>query len=187
MPRSQITPTPRRPRSGGTIAAVLAGALVLTGCATSPADSEVTRDQTGGYRAAVNQFELAAAQYDVNISRAMPALCDAIFGTYNVKVRDIVAHIDQLDEPLDATITSHGGAAYADLVCTTQAIVVELDYHGAVACRAPTIEDNRAEAGRHLLAIGARLEHALARIMEIETGLATGAQQWTWSLPNACP
>ena len=162
-------------------------AALVAACTDPASAADPTSDQIAGYRAETNQLETVTRQYDTAIGKAAPATCIAVHRTYNLAIRPIVARIDVVDEPLDDKITARGGAAFADLDCVTQAIVKELDYHGAVACQELTIEDNRAEAARHLLALDALVEHALARVNEIETGLATKAETWTWTASSACP
>lgn len=162
-------------------------ALLLVGCTAEPAaDSDVTSDQVAAYRGHQRQLEIVAAQYDAAMAKSSAALCISVHRTYNREARDILERIAQLDPPLDAATAEHGGSAFADLACTTARITVDLDYHGALACQETAFADNQAEAARHLIALGALVEHATARIDEISAGVAADAETWTWSLPSGC-
>ena len=162
-------------------------ALLLVACTEPVSQGEVTSDQVAAYRTQHRQVEIAATRYDTAITRATPELCISMHRTYDRDVRDNVLQLVSLDIELDTAITAHGGGDAADLACTTAAMTVDLDYHGAVACQETTLEDNQAEAARHLVTLGTLIEHAAARISEISTGLASDDETWTWSLPSRCP
>lgn len=162
-------------------------ALLVVACAEPKTPDDATSNVIAAYRVQQRQIEITASRYDnalVELKEA-PELCISMHRAYNRDVRDNVFQLGNLDVALDAAITAHGGDA--DLACTTAGITDELDYHGAVACQETAVEDNLAEATRHLLALGALLDHAAARIDEVTAGVATEAETWIWTLPSRCP
>jgi len=162
--------------------------LPLLACADPQrTTSDVTTDQAAAYRAQLMQLETVAAQYDRAMAKASATTCIPVHRTYDRSARDIITRADELDAELDAAVIAHGGSPYADVACTTAALMVELDYHGAVACQELAFEDNVAEATRHLLVLGTQVDHALGRTAEIVAGLATESATWTWTLPTSCP
>ncbi len=162
-------------------------ALLVVACTDPPTAADQTTNQVAAYRIQQRQIEIAANRYEMAIATATTELCISMHRAYDRDVRDKLFQISTLDMSLDATITAHGGGAAADLACTTAALTAELDYHRAVACQATALEDNAAEAARHLVALGTSLDHAVARLGEISTGLASESETWTWSLPSSCP
>ena len=163
--------------------------LLLAACPEPNDETDLLTNEVATFRVQLRQLEIAAMQYDNSIAAATEASCISVHRTYDLKARMIVMNAYMLTTELDRAITGHGGAAYADIACTMTAIDTELSYHGAVACQELALADNQAEAGRHLVALGALTGHLDGRVAEIEAGqaLPPDAGIWTWTLPSRCP
>lgn len=184
------------------LAAVLSGALALACipacCEEDPDDpdhcdekrftpDEATRNALATLDIQLRQLELRAGQYATSMDGANDASCISIHRSYNVDARAQVFNMTQVESDLDAAIVSHGGDAYADIACSIDALVTELDYHEAVACQDATIELDRAEATRHLAALTTLRDRLVARSAEIATGLDSGAATWMFAAASSCP
>ena len=169
--------------------AAVAAALALAGCSgDDPVDpDDITRNQVATLDVQLRQLAMRTSQYADSMEDASKTTCIPTHRSYNVDARTLVFNMQLVDNELDAAIVAHGGDGYADIVCTIEALMVELDYHGAVACQDATIELDRAEATRHLEMVGSIREHLKTRSAEIAAGLDAGSDVWSFALESRCP
>lgn len=169
------------------LAALLALACV-TACEDEPVDpADTTRNQLALLDIQLRQLEIRAGQYATSMDVATEDSCISIHRAYNVDARSQIFVMTQVEADLDAAIASHGDDAYADIACSIDALITELDYHEAVACQDATIELDRAEAARHLAALTALREHLSTRSAEIAAGLNAGSETWMFAAVSSCP
>ncbi len=69
----------------------------------------------------------------------------------------------QMGREMDDFMDDHGGSPYADMMCTSTAMMDELDHHRAVACMLASLAANQAEAERHADAMRAYAGHVRDR------------------------
>lgn len=153
----------------------------------TPAPSPVaTQEDIADYQELVDAVDTAATTYKTAL--ADPALtqegCLAAHGVYDETVRPAIGHMLGLADELEGFMDAHGGNAYADLTCTTRAMMDEVDAHGHVACMWPDVTRDRAEAFRHVGAMTRYTTHAAQRTEEMLAGMDTGT--WNWGPLIGC-
>lgn len=161
---------------------------LLAVMAACPADPAIRKsdawNQAAGFGSHATQASYTANRYRYALETLSLANCPLVFETYENEVSTTIGRMADSADLVDMTITDHGGAPYADAACVVATLQAELAAHTAAACKAATIEENVAEATRHLDAMAGYLEHAHARSVEVTSGLDSGT--FTWTLPSAC-
>lgn len=145
-----------------------------------------TQDDIAHYQELVDAVDTAATTYKTAL--ADPALtqegCLVAHGVYDETVRPAIGHMLGLADELEGFMNAHGGGMFADVTCTTRAMMDEVDDHNNVACMWPDVVRDRAEAHRHLGVMARYTTHAAERTEEMLTGMDAG--HWNWGPLIGC-
>jgi hypothetical protein len=149
-------------------------ALALAACGRSSpvapaAEIELLRVLASGVAADTEAYGVRAT------SMADRAACRAARGDYEEQVRPRIERMVAIAPRVDRWLQARGPSEHVDAECTTSTMRDELERHLAIACSSPDVVANRAEAERHLDAMGRWADLAIARAEEAGGALAPGS------------
>jgi hypothetical protein len=93
--------------------------------------------------------------------------CASAQGAYDGQVRPMIGTLGGMSGRMDGQMDGMGRMADGDMGCTADAMQAELDRHRGVACVATDVAVDRAEAARHVAAVGQWASHEAARAQEM--------------------
>lgn len=128
---------------------ILVAALASCGRASSPppAENAQFRLQAAEALAAVEAYRAQVA------SAETAAACRTGRSGYEARMEAALAAMSSAAPALDAWTRSRTGPEHADLECGVAALRKEIERHTDIACTAPDLEANRAEAAAHVRAV----------------------------------
>ena len=94
--------------------------------------------------------------------------CTGVQGAYDAQVRPMVSQMQGMGIAMDGQMGAMGRMADGDMECTANAMMAELDRHGAAACGSTTgVAADVAEAQRHVAAMTRWAAHEQDRAQEM--------------------
>ncbi len=147
----------------------LAGALVFAGCSTSNSTGVSAADVAALDQAAAGVSGSAASYRTSTAAMTTAADCTAAVQQYSAEVKPNVDRIAQMSGRMDGAMSSMGQMMGADMQCGAGVMQHELAQHLGVACTAPDMTANRAEAARHSDAMQEFADHMRMRADEMGT------------------
>jgi hypothetical protein len=148
-----------------TLLAISAGALVLAACGGST---------SGVSTADVQRFDTVSLQVGTTVttygtqaaSMQDVVACDSLQATYDGEVRPMVGVLMSMGGRMDHQMDGMGHMSDGDMGCSADAMQAELDRHRGAACTSADVTVDRAEAARHVAAMGQWAAHEAARAQE---------------------
>jgi hypothetical protein len=149
--------------------------LALT-AACGGTTSGVASTEVETFNAAAQGVSTAAASYGAQAAAmTSAATCNGAQTAYDSQVRPMIDQMRTMGPAMDGTMGSMGHRADADMECAANAMMAELDRHGAVACASVTdMTPNKAEAQQHVATMTQWANHQMARSNEMGSMMGMG-------------
>jgi hypothetical protein len=149
-----------------TLLAFSALALALAACGGST--SGVSNADVQRFDTVSLQVGTTATAYGTQAA-TMPDVvtCDSLQATYDGQVRPMVGVLMSMGGRMDRQMDGMGHMSDGDMACSADAMQAELDRHRGAACTSVDLAVDRAEAARHVTAMGQWAAHEAARAQEM--------------------
>jgi hypothetical protein len=134
--------------------------------ATYQALTQRTQDAVGSYRAMMMSSDMTMAG------------CSSAHDAYDSQVRPWITQMMQMSGVMDGFMDDHQGSGDADMACTSNAMMNELDAHRMAACTFATMSADQSEVMRHASAMASYVGHASVRCTEMMGGLDGSGFSW---------
>ena len=120
-----------------------------------------------GFHALSQQIADAAAAHGTAVAgMADVTACAPAETSYAAQVRPMIQQMRVLADDMDVMMGSLGQTAHADMTCSSDALLAELDHHASVACGSD-LSAIRLEGARHAAAMASWADHQRVRSEEM--------------------
>ncbi len=149
-----------------TLLAFSALALTLSACGGST--SGVSTADVQRFDTVSLQIGTTATAYGTQAASMQDVVaCDSMQATYDGQVRPMVGVLTSMGGRMDRQMDGLGHMSDGDMGCSAAAMQAELDRHRGAACTSVDLTVDRAEAARHVAAMGQWSAHEAARAQEM--------------------
>jgi hypothetical protein len=111
------------------------------------------------------------------LEQTSPATCTTAQDTYDAQVRPMIGQLQGMGASMDAMMGSMNHMDWADMGCSANATMAELDRHRTVACASSTdMAPNKVEAQQHVAVMVQWASHEMGRSHDVGsmTGMSMG-------------
>lgn len=162
------------------------GAVAATACgdpANSPSNTPA-QTAASSYQALGQDMATAVAQYQA-ATATMPnvSTCQAAEAAYEANIRPMIDRMKTASAAMDQHWAGEMGPTGVDMACVAAAMAAEFERHRAVACAAPDVTVDHAEATHHGQTMAGWVDHQRVRYeqMGAAIGMTPPTTNTTWT------
>ncbi len=164
---------------------VLAATTAACGGPATPSATTGTAQAVAQSYQSVGQGMATTVSHYQASTATMPdlAACRTAEGEYAAGMGPLIDRMRTLSGAMDHYMAGAMGASWADMDCVAAAMAAEYERHGAVACAAPDVSVDHAEAAHHSATMADWIEHQRVRYEQMgeAMGITPPAGDSTWT------
>lgn len=161
-----------------------ATAAACGGPATPSATTGAAQAMAQSYQAVGQDMTTTVGHYQTSTA-TMPDLgaCRTAEGEYAATMGPLIDRMRTLSGSMDHYMAGAMGTSWADMDCVAQAMAAEYERHRAVACGAPDVSVDQAEAAHHGTTMSGWIEHQRVRYEQMgeAMGITPPYDDSTWT------